>query len=177
MTEAARQPLDPDQVQAIADQIFEGAANRRFADVEGETIVDFSKKRKRVRFKVDDDVFEAFPSLPVESAFKLMEYSERWEQATTAEHATTALKELFSLCLRPPSLDRFLPRLANPDDPIDPEQLPQILVYLMEQYGLRPTLSSSGSSGTPGPPDDGTTSTGGRPSTTSTSSPSPSTGS
>lgn len=166
MTEAARQQLSPEQLaeaEETAQRLFEGATrpqDRTYVVVDGEKIPQLSKKRKkRIRFALDEDVFEAYPSLDVFTAMEFMDKSETWQIAEDAEDAKRILRELFALCLQPESYERFVARLQDRNNPVDVQELPEIVVYLFEEFGLRPTRPSSDSSGSPESQDGGTRST------------------
>jgi hypothetical protein len=65
-------------------------------------------------------------------------------------------RELFAKVLLPESLDRLLARLSDMQRPIEVDQLPQVIEYLLGRYGMRPTEESSDSSTGSANPDGGT---------------------
>jgi hypothetical protein len=119
-------------------------------------VMDFTVKRRRMLFRVDDDIFEAIPALPTALAFELAAMGDRLREAAAAasngsDQARMApLIEVFRKLLRPASLPRFVERLSSVEDPIDPAQLISIVQGLLGRYGLRPTPPSGTSS--PPPP-------------------------
>jgi hypothetical protein len=120
-----------------------------------EEIPDFGRQRKRVRFKVDGEVFEAAPGLPVEQAMEFAVMADQW-RAEEPEQAMRMFRELFAKVLLPESLDRLLARLSDMQRPIEVDQLPQVIEYLLGRYGMRPTEESSDSSTGSANPDGGT---------------------
>lgn len=111
-------------------------------------IKDFTRKRSRILFRIDDDLFEASPALPAET---LYEFSLRFSDLDKTEDRLSALVEVLEMTLLPESCTIFRTRLKDPERPIELDQLNDVLVWLLEQYGARPTmLSSSSSPGLPG---------------------------
>ena len=102
---------------------------------------DFSSARPDVVFTADGDEFRAPGNLPV---MTLIEFSERSQEATVANRQL--LPELFRLILYPDSADLLIGRMRDKDRPIGLEQAMDIIPWLLEQYGLRPTEESSDSS-------------------------------
>ena len=110
-------------------------------------IRDFTIKQKKVPFRVDDDIFEAYAILGLPLLQDLV--------ATTKQIATMlqeqkydSLFDLFDKLLYPESAKRFRQRAeSSGEDAIDVKrQLLPILYFLLEEYGVRPTQSSSDSS-------------------------------
>lgn len=132
-------------------------------------IKDFGKVRPRVQFRVDGDDFEAAPAIPAEI---LAEFAARYEGVNEAEGVRETYQMLVSvldLVLLPDSHTLLQSRLKDRANPVDIDQLTEIIEWLMEQYGLRPTRSSSGSSDGPQNPAPGTSSTASTPAEESTS--------
>jgi hypothetical protein len=112
-----------------------------------EDIMDFSSPRRSLRFRVDDDVFDAVPDIAAELA---LEYADKVEQlggddATNAQQREI-FHSLFRLVLLPESADRFIARLSDQRNPIGQRKIAAITQWLFEEYGLRPTESDSASS-------------------------------
>jgi hypothetical protein len=126
------------------------------------SIKDFTVKRKRIAFRVDNDVFEAYAVLGLPLLQDLMETSKTL-QTMLKEQNFEALFTLFDKLLFPDSAKRFRERaMATGDDAIGVQtQLVPILHFLLEEYGLRPTQPSSESSAGSPSGTDGTTSTAG----------------
>lgn len=141
-------------------------------------IRDFSKRRRSIRFRIDDDVFTAVSAIPAEEMIVFA------EQITTADPSQMSPREQVGLLrktlenmLEPESLLRFHERMRDKLNPIDMEQLNDVVEWLFEEYGLRPTNGSGSSLNGASPPVPGITSTGSMPETVSISALSPSTAS
>ncbi len=141
-------------------------------------ILDFTIKRKPVRFRIDGDLFQAAPALPAGVAFEFAELAgQLQEQGRDRVAEARAAMGLFEKILYPDSYRRFTERMHSIEEPIDPGQLFMVVSGLMARYGLRPTEPSADSSAGPAAPADGTNSTGEPPPSESTSTSSPSTAS
>lgn len=108
---------------------------------------DFSKKRTPVNFILDNGTaegerFECYPALALPSLQEITTIAE----AMTAENATESFAEFFRVVLQPESADRMENKLKDRMNPLDPEQANDVMSWLMEVYGLRPTQPSSDSS-------------------------------
>lgn len=141
-------------------------------------IKDFTKARKRLQFKIDDDVFEASPAVPAEV---LMDFATQFV-GTDPENASVdkqleAFRSVLGLVLLEESLARFNARLRDRARPIDISQVEDVITWLFEEYGLRPTELPSPSSTGPSGPVSGMVSTVSTPDVASISAASPSTGS
>ena len=105
---------------------------------------DFTKIRKPLQFKIDDDVFDAVPSIPAEV---MIQFAEGFTSLDPAQmnpaQAVGALRQVIEFVLEPQSLDLFKERMASKTNPIDMGQLDEIVQWLFEEYGLRPTAESS----------------------------------
>lgn len=103
---------------------------------------DFTRKRERVTFRVDDDLFEAASALPGQT---LTEFARRFSDigTTPATDQLTVLTDALAMVLLPESAARFSKRFADLENPIELEQASEIVMWLLERYGLRPTQPSS----------------------------------
>jgi hypothetical protein len=137
---------------------------------------DFSRPRKPIHFTIDDDSFDCAPAIPAETLMELTgEFAAMEEDdVEAAMRATMAVLEKFLL---PKSFAVFKERMGNPDNPIEFPQVNDVVMWLLGEYGMRPTEQSSGSADGLQPPAPGTTSTGSTPDVVSTSSISPPTAS
>lgn len=112
-------------------------------------MMDFSVGRKSIKFKVDDDIFEAVPDIAAELA---MDYAGRLEELTKNEDNVSmddqkeVVHSTVRLVLFPESADRFIARLSDQHNPIGQARFGKITQWLLEQYGLRPTEQDSASS-------------------------------
>lgn len=138
-------------------------------------IKDFSKSSSKepLRFKIDDDIFEASPAIGAElfreiasgsaqdaaglsaiSGVKPGEYSpDQMKLAATALDSQSSRAVAFlDAVLLPDSAARFAERLRSSVDPISLGQMYEVWGWLIEQYSGRPTQpsqsTSSGSDGT-----------------------------
>lgn len=125
-------------------------------------IRDFSRKRERVQFRIDDDLFEATPAIPGDI---LTEFAKRYSNVSDAslDQQLNIMKDAIGLVLLPESHARFTKRLSDLENPIELEQVAEVVNWLMEHYGRRPTVPSSHSpTGLPSP-ESGTSSTDAQP--------------
>jgi hypothetical protein len=107
---------------------------------------DFSKKREPVEFQIDDDIFTAPSILPVPSMQELAEVANAIKVETDNAKLFQRITEVFDAVLTETSAKRFRQRVTSKEEPIDVEQLVDIMLWLLEEYGLRPTQPSSDSS-------------------------------
>lgn len=109
-------------------------------------IKDFTIKRRRIRFKVDNDVFEARPVLGLSLMQKMVKLGQTIS-STDGEEKFEEVFKIFDQLLLPESAKLFRQRgMSIDDDAIDMrQQLIPILYYLLEAYGVRPTQLSSDS--------------------------------
>lgn len=123
----------------------------------------FSRNRPVIKFEIDGDTFTAASGLP---AGTLAEFGTRYADAGSDNGIKEQFKTLSSvleLVLLPDSYTLFTKRLSDPERPIDMDQLNEVIMWLLEQYGMRPTVPASASfSGSPHP-ELGTSSTDGAP--------------
>lgn len=123
-------------------------------------IMDFSSGRRSIKFRVDDDVFEAAPDIAAELALRYSEQVERLDdQNAGADVQLEAIHALFRMVLFPESAERFVARLSDQRNPIGHEKITRITRWLFEEYGLRPTQSDAASSTGSESQDAGTSST------------------
>jgi hypothetical protein len=142
-------------------------------------VMDFSKHRS-VRFKIDHadgtpDFFDGVPGLP---ALVLAEFAETADKLGTdlsVKDQVQTFKDLFGLVLTDESAERFINRLSDRTDPIGFDQVNEILPWIMEKYGMRPTSPSAPSSAGSESPDGSLNSMADAPPQVSTSAPSPQT--
>lgn len=128
---------------------------------------DFSKQRKRVVFRLGGQEFEALPALPVPVTQRLVQTAQSLKGSEADEKALDAVMGIFGEILRPESAARFSALLNNPDtdaEIVDLTDAMDVMTWLMEVFGKRPTLESSDSSNGLPTGTDGTISTAGVPS-------------
>lgn len=110
-------------------------------------IMDFSSARKSLKFRIDEDVFEASPDIAAELALEYADEAERLTaEGTTNKQQIEVIHKLFRMVLFPDSAERFIARLSDQRRPIGQEKIAKITRWLFEEYGLRPTVSDSASS-------------------------------
>ena len=118
---------------------------------------DFSKPRERVYFTVSGTEFDCIPAVPVDVLQEMV--TETGE--VTAANLGTALRRFFKMTLTEESFAVMDRKLGDKVDPIDSEQASDIMHWLLEVYGMRPTQPSSDSSAGSKTVDGGTSSTAG----------------
>lgn len=121
-------------------------------------IKDFSEQHERVLFRVDGDVFEAARTIPGKT---LARFAGRFAniEKVPAEQQLDAMAEALGMVLLPESNALFQKRLDDLHNPISLEQASNVITWLLERYGMRPTQPSSPSSDGPASPVSGTSST------------------
>jgi hypothetical protein len=141
-------------------------------------IRDFSKKRKQLVFRVDEDVFEAAAAIPAEV---MIQFAERITTADpskmTPKEQVAIFRDMLEMVLLPESMATMRKRMADARNPVDMQQLDEIIQWLFEEYGMRPTSDPSSSSSGDSLLGSGTTSTAATQDVVLTSAASPSTGS
>lgn len=123
-----------------------------------EPVKDFTRQRKRLRFRIDGDLFEAATALPGKT---LARFAARFAdvEKTPVAQQLDIFAEALGMVLLPESNARFQKRLEDLENPIELEQASDVIVWLMEAYGLRPTQPSSPSATGQPSPASGTSST------------------
>ena len=110
---------------------------------------DFTKERKRVVFRLGSQEFEAFPVLPVPVTQRLVQTANSLKGAEADESALSAVLDIFNQVLRKESALRFASLINAEDensDVVDLIDVMDVMTWLMEVYGKRPTVASSDSS-------------------------------
>lgn len=136
------------------------------------TTKNFTRKRVPIQFEIDDDTFDAVSAIPADT---LMEMTSEFDamDGESAQESITAMLAVLEKFLRPASFKRFRERMGDKENPVEFPQVSEVIFWLLEQYGMRPTQPSSGSADGQLPPDSGTSLTGSTPDVVSISSPSP----
>lgn len=107
-------------------------------------IMDFSSPRRSLKFRVDEDVFEAAPDIAAELMLRYADMVERLSgDDATNEQQKEIIHALFRMVLFPDSAERFIKRLSDQRHPIGQVKIAKITRWLFEEYGLRPTESDS----------------------------------
>jgi hypothetical protein len=121
-------------------------------------VKDFTRQRKRLVFRIDDELFEAATALPGRTLARFAGRFADLEKAAP-EAQLDAIADALGMVLLPESNARFQKRLDDLEHPIELEQGSDVIAWLMEEYGSRPTGPSSDSSTGPSSPASGTSST------------------
>lgn len=100
---------------------------------------DFTRERKAIQFKIDDDTFDAKSPIPGQVLIDFAKKFSSMSEASTVDEQLTAFQAVLELVLMPASHTRFMERLADPENPIEIGQVEEIVMWLFEEYGLRPT--------------------------------------
>lgn len=130
---------------------------------------DFTRKRKRLDFTIDTDTFEAAPALPGDIYAEFVTLYNSTAGTDTYQEQHDLLKRALQLALHDDSYQRFTDRLKDKTRPIDDDQMADVVLWLLEEYGMRPTQPSQPSSDGPASPESGTSSTENTPPAESTS--------
>jgi hypothetical protein len=138
---------------------------------------DFTQKPRVVEFKIDDDVFRGKPVLPAQTMVDFSVAAEKFDvKSATAQQGFESMLGALEMVLMADSFKRFKHRMQDPEKlaeearaagqaapepfiPIGLDQIPSIVEYLMEEYGMRPTEPSEESSDGPSSLAPGTSST------------------
>lgn len=104
---------------------------------------DFSRKPRTVNFTLDGgEVFHCAPAIPIDT---MQEVIDKFGGITSA-NAKEAVREFLRLVLLDESFERIQKRFTDKTNPLDIIQAKDILMWLLEVYGLRPSESSPDSS-------------------------------
>jgi len=116
----------------------------------------FTKERKKIEFQIDDDVFTAKSPIPAQTLIDFARQFTSLSMASSVEEQLAAFDAVLSLVLMPASLERFRVRMNDLDEPIAIDQVEEVITWLFEEYGMRPTELPSGSSDGQPSPESGT---------------------
>ncbi len=107
---------------------------------------DFSLSPEPISFKIDPDVFHCVPEIPLDALADMAGLATRAESATAGD-TLRKVYDLFDGILFTESAVLFRARgEKGSDNPIGMRHVKDILPWLMEVYGLRPTQPSDESS-------------------------------
>lgn len=122
-------------------------------------VKDFGRARKPIPFNVDVDQFQAAVALPAEVFVEFTTKFANAEESDTWAENYGHLRDALELVLLEESFTRLNARFRDKERPVELEQMADIIMWLLEQYGLRPTQPSSDSSDGQPSPEPGTSST------------------
>lgn len=103
---------------------------------------DFSKEKKKISFTLDGIEYPCYPKILAPVLQQLTEATEELNLGNAAQK----VELFFSGVMSEEHQIRLSARLADPWDDFGVEEALEIMLWLMEAYGLRPTKSSSGKS-------------------------------
>lgn len=146
-------------------------------EVPTDSMKDFTTEQKPVKFNIDKadgtkDIFEGISDLPALLLVEFAGMTETLSQSSISDQPKV-FKTLFELVLTEDSAARFIGRMKDKKNPISLTQITEIMPWIMEQYGMRPTQPSSNSSAGSESQDGGTSLTENAPQPALTSVPSP----
>jgi hypothetical protein len=133
---------------------------------------DFTRQPRVIEFKIDQDVFRCHPRLPAQTMIDFTLEVEKIGDEMTSEQGIETMIGTLKMVLVPDSYKLFHGRMSNSDEPIELDQINEIIQWIMGEYGLRPTQSPEDSSTGASSPAPGMNSTGGSPAVESISLPS-----
>lgn len=96
-----------------------------------------------VEFQLYGEKFSCRPSVPGKL---MLEFAKRTSDESNTSDNATVLLDFFSAVLYPESYQRFDVLISDPDRAVSLESLMEIVSWLMETYGSRPTERSEPSS-------------------------------
>jgi hypothetical protein len=109
-------------------------------------VADFSRPVRRIRFRMEGDIFEAASALPVLTILDFAEAADQIGDQAEISEARALFQRMFQMVLVPESAERFIARLEDAGNPIDLDQVMKAVDYVMEKYGMRPPQPSGSSS-------------------------------
>jgi hypothetical protein len=124
---------------------------------------DFSGSPDPVVFRIAPDDFECLPEIPLDAMAQMAELGGKLDDSGSAHVQLGRVYEFFDTIMTPTSayLFRQRGRVSTPDDPnpnpVGMRAITEILPWLMEVYGLRPTQPSDDSSAGSTPDDTSST--------------------
>jgi hypothetical protein len=123
----------------------------------------FTSKKPKLSFNIDDDEFEAYAVLPARQfaifADKVgtlqkagADYNGTDKVALSFDETVSIVLDSVEMALTAESAERLATRISDPDNPVDMNTLTELLTWILEQWGLvaageaRPTKPPSDSS-------------------------------
>ena len=108
------------------------------------TIPDFSIRKPPRQFRIDSDTFHVPAVLPAAVA---VEFSRMTKMNPNEQFL--AIGEVLDIVMLPESAELFARRMRDPSNPIGVEHIAEVVQWLMQEYGDRPTQPSSDSQASP----------------------------
>lgn len=107
-------------------------------------IRDFTNRDETIKFKIYDYTFEAAPELPLGAMTQISKLQNLRE--TMDENGLEAIVDIMGIFLLDDSLAQLRTMLNDKRKPFGVRHMQEIVPWLLEEYGLRPTQPSSPSS-------------------------------
>lgn len=112
-----------------------------------------SSKKKPIKFRIDEDVFECVPSVGGGLLHEMMQDSVKLSDVSKKDDRTKAVRlgqdythkvmSFLDEVLLPESQERFAQRLKSVQEPIEYPQVFEVYTYLIQEYSKgRPTTPS-----------------------------------
>ena len=115
-------------------------------------VADFSRPVRRIAFRIAPDTFDCVVDLPVMNLIDFAEMADKITDTPLSQELKDLFEAMFQLILTDESAQLFLARLHDKQNPIGMEPVQQLVPWVMEKYGMRPTEpSDSSSDGQPSP--------------------------
>lgn len=105
---------------------------------------DFTSQLSTVRFKVGDYIFDALPVIPLGAIEELATLSEGIKSGSNTSRLEQIVK-FFEIVLTDESAAKFRLMAQDRKSPLGLKQIKDIMEWIMEVYGLRPTQAPSDS--------------------------------
>ena len=106
---------------------------------------DFTRSEEPVTFRIGPDLFTCVPEVPFDVLMDMAELAGGMQNATRTE-MIQRVREFFSGVMEPASYDIFISRMARGAKlPIGMLHFRDLLSWMLEVYGLRPTRPSESS--------------------------------
>lgn len=106
-------------------------------------VKDFSKKRPRIFLGLDGQRYEARASIGLPTLQRVQAIQRKFKDPKVDR--TEMFGEMFGVLLKTEDAERFREKLRDEDEPVDPDQLQEMVAYIMERNGGRPTGESTAS--------------------------------
>lgn len=98
-------------------------------------VKDFSRPADLIRFRVDDDVFEALPELPALDAILVTDLLNTFDSASiTGRDRFDLIVKFVEIVMTTESAERFVARLTSRERPLGFNRLLEIMIWLVNRY-------------------------------------------
>lgn len=105
------------------------------------TFKDFTKRRPRIFLRLDGEEYEGKSALGLPTLQAVQRIQKKLSDPQTDK--IDIFRDMFAALLKKESAQRFMVKLEDEDEPVDPDQLQGMVAYLMERHALRPTEGPS----------------------------------